>query len=78
MKIAKRIREEIDSRIDGECFMFYDKQHITEQGIEIVESVITAALMPMRLTIEEILEDHLFELSRSHIENLDEIIEELS
>ena len=78
MKIAKRIREEIDNRVDDECFMFYDKQHITEHGMDIIESVISAALKPVRLTIEEIEEEYLWEFSMSIVEKLDEIIEELS
>jgi len=76
MEIARRIREEIENHVDDAGFMFYGR--IADHGMDIIESIIAAELTPIRLTIEEIEEEYLFEISASTVEELDGIINELS
>ena len=75
MKIAKRIRKDIELLVTPDM---YDGEHFTDLGAVVVDTIITEALAPTRLTIEEIEEEYLWEFSMSIVEKLDEIIEELS
>ena len=68
MKIAEKIREEIEKQ---------SGKHYSQREADMVELIIEAGTSHIRATTESMLEEHLFDFSRSQVEILDEIIESL-